>query len=287
MKYGFIASHRQQFRIRSMCRVLEVSPAGFYAWAGRGISTRQQADAQLLDRIRQVHTAHREAYGTVKTWRALEAAGISCGKHRVARLRRQAGIEARRMRRFRLRGERHFETLAAPDLIQRQFRAERPNQAWAGDMTYIPTREGWLHLAVLLDLCTARVVGWAMGDRPDESVALDALKMALEQRRPAPGLIHHTDRGVQYRARGYAHLIQRSGLRASMNATDSPLDNAAAESFFSTLKNELVHHRRFTTRNEARAAIFDYIEAFYNRQRLHQGIGYLTPLQAEQAFAVT
>lgn len=287
MKYEFIAGHQTQFRVQSMCRVLEVSRAGFYAWSGRGPSARAQRDLMLLGRIRQVHAAHREAYGAVKTWHVLRALGVPCGKHRVARLRREAGIQARRTRRFRASVAHRFTALAAPDLVQRRFRATCPDQVWAGDMTFIPTREGWLHLAVLIDLCTAQVVGWGMGSRPDEDVPLQALAMALTRRRPSPGLIHHTDRGALYRARRYARLMHQAGACPSMNGTDSPLDNAVAESFFSTLKNELVHHCDFRTRNQAKGAIFDYIEGFYNRTRLHQGLGYRTPLQAERAARIS
>jgi transposase InsO family protein len=282
VKYGFIAEHRKQFPVRSMCRMLEVSRAGYYAWSVRSPSARVRCDLMLLGRIRQVHAAHREAYGAVKTWHALRALGVPCGKHRVARLRREGGIQARRTRRFRASEAHRFTAPAAPDRLQRHFSAASPDQIWAGDMTFIATREGWLHLAVLLDLCTAQVVGWGMGSRPDEAVPLQALEMALLRRRPPPGLIHHTDRGVLYRARRYASLLQQAGACPSMNGTDRPIDNAVAESFFSTLKNELVHHCDFRTRNHAKAAIFDYIEGFYNRTRLHQGLGYRTPLEAER-----
>lgn len=287
MRYEFIERHRRQFRVKSMCRVLGVSKAGFYAWSGRGVSARRQQDLVLLEQIRQVHAANHEAYGIVKTWHALRRAGVPCGKHRVGRLRREAGIEARRSRRFRSTVKHRFTAPAAPDLVNRQFRADRPDQIWVGDMTFVRTREGWLHLAILLDLCTERAVGWAMGNRPEESVPLGALEMALERRRPPPGLIHHTDRGGLYRARGYGELVRSAGMRASMNGTHRPHDNAVAESFFSTLKNELVHHSDFQTRAEGRSAIFSYIEAFYNRRRLHQSLGYRTPLEAEQAFNVS
>jgi putative transposase len=286
VKYAFIERHRQQFRVRSMCRVLEVSRAGFYAWSGRGVSARRKQDLLLLGHIRQVHAANREAYGVVKTWHALRRAGVPCGKHRVGRLRREAGIEARRSKRFRLTVEHRFTAPAAPDLVNRRFRADRPDQVWVGDMTFVRTREGWLHLAILLDLCTETAVGWGMGNRPDESVPLGALAMALERRRPVPGLIHHTDRGGLYRARRYSELVRSAGIRPSMNGTSRPHDNAVAESFFSTLKNELIHHSDFQTRTEARATIFSYIEGFYNRQRLHQSLAYRTPLEAEREFQV-
>lgn len=277
MKYGFIRDHRERFPVARLCRVLAVSRSGFHAWVNRPVSVRRLADQELLIDIRRVHLEHRQAYGGVKTWLALNARGIACGKHRVARLRREAGIEPRRTQRQRTTIEYHKTTAPAPDLLMRRFTAPWPDRIWAGDMTFIRTREGWLHLAVLLDLCSRKVVGWAMDQRPGQILHLGALKMALAQRRPEPGLIHHTDRGPQYSTPAYRELLQAHGMRASMNGRKVPQDNAVAESFFSNLKNELVHHCDFRSRDEARSAIFDYIELFYNRKRIHQSLGYRTP----------
>jgi transposase InsO family protein len=246
------------------------------------VPRRSQNDRELLVHIHQVHAARREAYGAKKTWLALNAQGISCGKHRVARLRTQAGIEARRKRRFRVMVEHHNTAPAAPNLLLRQFHAAQPDRAWVGDMTFIRTRAGFLHLAVLLDLYSRRVVGWSMSNRPDLAVALNALKMALYQRQPAKGLVHHTDQGTLYSAHAYRETLQAHGVAPSMSAKGNPYDNAVAESFFSNLKNELVHHADFKDREQARSAIFDYIEIFYNRQRSHQTLGYVSPLQFEQ-----
>jgi putative transposase len=265
-----------------MCRVLQVSKSGFYEWRNRGLSNRAKVQARLLDDIHRVHAEHHEAYGAIKTWRALRAQGVTCGKHVVARLRRGAGIEAKRTRRFRAMTSHYHTPPPAPDLIQRQFLARSPDEAWAGDMTFIRTREGWLHLAVLLDLFSRRIVGWAMGERPDEALALGALTMAIEQRQPRPGLIHHTDQGILYRARRYCEVLAHHDLRSSMGAKGSALDNAVAESFFSTLKNELVHHCDFKSREIAKSALFQYIELFYNRRRLHQTLGYRTPIEVEK-----
>jgi len=218
----------------------------------------------------------------LKTWLALNEAGIPCGKHRVARLRREAGIVAKREARFRVTVEHHQTPQAAPDLLNRQFQAPAPDRVWVGDMTFIRTREGWLYLAILLDLFSRRVVGWSMGAKPDHTLCLDALGMACEQRRPEVGLIHHTDRGATYSARGYRERMAEAGIRASMSGRKSAYDNAVAESFFSNLKNELIHHFSFRTRDEARSAIFDYIELFYNRKRIHQSLGYRTPAQVER-----
>lgn len=266
----------------SLCRALSVSRGGYYDWSARGESERSLRDRELLGYIQRVHEANRQAYGAKKTWLELNAQGVCCGKHRVARLRKQAGIEARRKRRFRVMVEHHHTAPAAPNLIERQFRVPQPNRVWVGDMTFIRTRAGFLHLAVLLDLYSRRVVGWAMGERPDLVLAMNALAMALLQRLPPSGLIHHTDQGPLYGAHAYRERLSVHGVRPSMSAKGNAYDNAVAESFFSNLKNELVHHCDFASREQARAAIFDYIEIFYNRQRRHQTLDYVSPMQFEQ-----
>jgi transposase InsO family protein len=264
-----------------LCEVLKVSRSGYYDWRDRRPSAHAHEDAQLLCRIRELHRENREAYGAVKTWRTLNRQGVRCGKHRVARLRRANGIEALRKRRFRVTVEHHHTPNPVIDLVQRRFSAPAPDRIWVGDMTFVRTRTGLLCLAVLLDLYARRVVGWSMSDRPDLPLVLGALRMALG-RRPAPGLIHHTDRGVIYSATGYREVMQRHRLVPSMGAKGSAYDNAVAESFFSNLKNELVHHHDFASREHARAAIFDYIEVFYNRARIHQTLGYRTPDEVEK-----
>jgi len=264
-----------------------VSRGGYYTWRSRGESPRIRRDRELLTHIEQVHEASRHAYGAVKTWLELRARGIACGKHRVARLRRQAKIEARRKRRFRVMVEHHHTAPAAPNLVQRQFHASKRDRIWVGDMTFIRTRAGFLHLAVLLDLYSRRVVGWAMGERPNLLLAMNALDMALLARLPQAGLIHHTDQGPLYSAYAYRERLNANGLNSSMSAKGNAYDNAVAESFFSNLKNELVHHCDFHTREQARAAIFDYIEIFYNRQRRHQTLGYVSPMQFEQRAGVS
>jgi putative transposase len=282
VKYGFIRDHRKRFSVSTLCRLLAVSRSGFHAWLNRPVSARVRANQELLVHIRRVHIEHREAYGAVKTWHALRAQGIGCGKHRVRCLRNAAGIAAKRTRRQRITVEHHKAAAPAPDLVVRRFSSSLPNRIWSGDMTFIRTREGWLHLAVLLDLFSRMVVGWAMDSRPGQVLHLGALQMALQQRRPQPGLIHHTDRGPQYNSSAYRSLLDEHGAKASMNGRKVPQDNAVAESFFSTLKNELIHHCDFRSRDEARAAIFSYIELFYNRKRIHQSLGYRTPEQVER-----
>lgn len=286
MRYAFIAD-QPRFGIAPMCHILHVSRAGFYAWVKRAPSHRGRQDAALLPVIQRVHAANYQAYGALRTWRALRQEGVHCGKHRVARLRRQAGIVARRRRRFRISTEHRLTPPPAPDRVQRQFHRARPDQAWVGDMTFVRTRQGWLHLAILLDLCSRRLVGWGMGSRPTGQVALDALDMALRARRPAPGLIHHTDQGMLYRSRQYRARLAAHGVIASMGGKGAAYDNAVAESFFSTLKNELVHHCDFATHEQARSAIFQYIETFYNRRRLHQALGYRTPIEVDATARVS
>ena len=270
-----------------MCRLLQVSRSGFYAWRHREPSQRSVENRTLRDEIRRIHLETKEAYGAVKTWHELRARGIACGKHRVARLRRQAKIEARRKRRFRVIVEHHHTAPAAPNLVQRQFQVPAADRVWVGDMTFIRTRAGFLHLAVLLDLYSRRVVGWAMGERPNLPLAMNALDMALLARLPQKGLVHHTDQGALYSAYAYRDRLSASGMQPSMSAKGNAYDNAVAESFFSNLKNELVHHCDFVTRDQARAAIFDYIEIFYNRQRRHQTLGYVSPMQFEQMNGVS
>lgn len=287
MKYEFIEAHRHEFRVSRMCAALHVSRSGFYEWRERPESQRAQADRALLPAIHRVHRESRQAYGAKKTWIRLNQTGITCGKHRVARLRRREGIEARRKQRFRVTVEHHYSAPPAPNLLQQQFRVLRPNRVWVGDMTFIRTRQGWLHLAILLDLYSRRVVGWSMSDRPDLAVVKGALEMALEHRRPPPGLIHHTDQGQIYLARAYRERLAAHGAHLSMSAKGNAYDNAVAESFFSNLKNELVHHCDFATRDQARAAIFEYIEVFYNRQRMHQTLAYVSPVDFEQMNAVS
>jgi transposase InsO family protein len=283
MRYAFIQAHRHEFRIRRMCAVLKVSASGYYAWARRKPSRRARENDRLLEAIRTVHRRSREAYGAYKTWRVLRTEGVPCGRHRVARLRRAYGIEAKRRRRFRMAKRSYQHWPAAPNLLAQRFAAGQGSQIWVGDTTFIPTRAGTLYLAVLIDLHTRKVVGWAMAARQDEALVLSALNMAVRHCRPQPGLIHHTDQGSIYRASGYRQELAKQGARLSMSGKGNAYDNAVAESFFSSLKNELVHHTSFPTQDHARAALCDYIEIFYNRQRVHASLNYMTPIEYEIA----
>ncbi|MDC4207138.1 MAG: IS3 family transposase (plasmid) [Candidatus Manganitrophus sp.] len=282
MRYAFIHAHRSTHPVERLCGAVGVSRSGSYAWRSRPESRRARQNRTLLLEIRRVHAENREAYGAVKTWRALRAEGIMCGRHRVRRLRRADGIEARRMQRFRAAYQARNSAPCAPNWLNRQFDAPAPNRVWAGDITFIATRRGWLYLAVLLDLYSRRVVGWAMSERPDGQLVLDALNMAVTHRGPLPGLLHHSDQGIQYASGAYQRQLQVHGMRPSMSRKGDCYDNAVVESFFSTLKNEWVFHQSFLDRDQARAALFDYIELFYNRQRRHASLNYQSPLMYEE-----
>jgi putative transposase len=283
MKYQFVAAYQAEHRLTWLCQTLGVSRSGYDAWRRRPASPRTRANARLVGQMQQLHRQTKERYGAVKLWRALLASGVACGRHRVARLRRQYGLMARRVRRFRVVIEHHQFAPPAPNRLQQVFVAPAPNRIWAGDLTAIATRAGWVYLAVILDLYSRRVIGWAMSPRPDQHVALTALQMAMTHRRPRPGLIHHTDQGATYTSVAYQRQLVQTGLVASMSRKGNCYDNAVVESFFSTLKNELVHERDYHTREEAQAEVFEFIEVFYNRQRLHQTLGYVSPVQFEAA----
>jgi transposase InsO family protein len=285
VKYAFVQAHLKQFGVATMCRALKVSRSGYYDWLTRPASERSKRDAELSSHIARVHSQHRRALGAKKTWNVLNGQDIKCGKHRVARLRKSAGIEARRKQRFRVMVEHHHREPPAPDLVQRQFNVSGPNQVWVGDMTTLRTREGWLHLAIVLDLYARRLVGWAMDAHQTAALPMAALSMAIIQRQPGPGLICHTDQGAQYAATSYRVLLDKHGFKASMSRKGNCHDNAVAESFFSNLKNEITHHTIYQTRKEAKAAIFDYIELFYNRLRPHQTLNYKTPVEVEAQYS--
>jgi putative transposase len=283
VKYGFMQAHAREFRVMAMCRVFQVSRSGFYTWQRRPESPRAYANRALIARMRVLHQQTREAYGARKMWQLLNRDGLVCGRHRVARLRRLAGIVALRRRRYvRTVQARQLETPAIPNRLNQQFAVSAKNRVWAGDLTFVPTRTGWLTVAVLLDLYSRRVVGWAMSPRQTLSVVVEAWWMAWQRRRPAPGLIHHSDQGNQYRAGLYQMVLARRGVVASMSRKGNCYDNAPVESFFSSLKNELVRHRQFQNQAEARYASAEYIEHFYNRQRLHQALGYRSPEEFEK-----
>lgn len=282
MRYQFIHDQARVHRVTAMCRALNVSRSGYYGWKTRPECARARENRRLLTRIQAVHVRSREAYGVVKTHRALSDNGIVCGHNRLARLRRLHGIVAKRVRRFRAAYAARNSEPAAPNRLERQFGVAAPNRVWVGDITFIPTREGWLHLAVLLDLYSRKVVGWAMSERQNRQLTTDALTMAIERRHPAPGLIHHTDQGTLYATPTYREMLKAHHMLPSMSRKGNCYDNACAESFFGGLKNELIWDRDFRTRTEARSAIFEWIEVFYNRERLHETLDYVSPVRYEE-----
>ena len=282
MKYAFIRTHAPTHRVTRLCAALDVSRSGYYAWRDRPPSERAVEDQRLLALLSQLHQETREEYGAIKLWREARRRGIQCGRHRVVRLRKLGKLEAKRVRRFRILVEHHQLPPPAPNRLQQRFVAAMLNRVWVGDVTMVSTQAGWLYVAVLLDLCSRRVIGWAMREKPDQQLTLTALAMAIRQRRIPPGLIHHSDQGAQYSCVAYQQQLLVLGITPSMSRKGNCYDSAVAESFFSTLKNELVHHQTYPTREEASREIFAFIEGFYNRQRLHQSLGYLSPLEFER-----
>ena len=277
MRFRFIQEYRETFPVGQLCRHLEVSRSGFYAWARRPHSDRDRANAELVQQIHAVHRENRGVYGSPRVYRALRNAGHNAGRHRVARLMRLEGLRGKAARRFRFIATRRTDFPAAPDLVRRKFRADAPDRLWVADITQVRTREGWLFLAAILDVFSRRIVGWATSDKAENAVAAEALRIALAQRRPAPGLIHHSDRGSQYASADYQDLLERHGNRCSMSRAGNCLDNAMAESFFHSLKVEWLYHFVIRSRAHARSLVFDYIEGFYNRSRLHSSLGYRSP----------
>jgi putative transposase len=286
VKYRFVDEHRGVWPVRVMCRVLGVSASGYYAWRTRGESPRAKANHVLLGTIRAIHAESGGAYGAPRVHAVLRSHGRRIGRHRIARLMRGAGLRglAAIPRRVRTTDSRHDHPIA-PNRLRRNFTATAPNQVWLADLTYVRTGEGWLFLAALIDMFTRKVVGWAVRDTLHADIALEALAMAVERQRPAPGLIHHSDRGVQYAAHDYRKALAAAGMTPSMSRKGNCLDNAPMESFFHTLKVERIHHRVYATRAEARRDLFAYIEGFYNSRRLHSGIGYRSPADMERMAA--
>jgi putative transposase len=287
VKYACIARHQGgAYPVRLMCRVLEVSPSGFYVWRTRAPSARAIANERLLLNVRLAYQQSDGDYGAPRVQHALQQQGLQVGKNRVARLMRRDGLRGRTRakRRPRTTDSRHHAPVA-PNVLARQFAVNglrAINRVWASDITYVPTREGTLFLAVVLDLASRRVVGWAMHPTLDLELALGAVRMALWSRRPGPGLLHHSDRGTQYAASEYRALLAAHGIEASMSRKGNCWDNAVVESFFATLELELIVKHEWRTRDEARRAIFRYIEGWYNRVRLHSTLGYRSPVQYEQ-----
>jgi putative transposase len=283
MSFRFIEDHRNAYPVRVLCAVLEVSPAGYYAWRSREPSARSAANRELVAAIRHVHRASGGRYGSPRVHAELLAQGRGTSRGRIERLMRRHGIRAimAPARRARTTDSRHSLPIA-PNLVARDFTAAAPNRVWLADITYIQTDEGWLYLAAVMDLFSRKIVGWAMRDHLRTELTSAALMMAIQRQRPAAGLIHHSDRGVQYASHDYRVILAAADITTSMSRKADCFDNAPMESFFHTLKTEHVHHQNYATRAEAKRDVFAYIEGFYNRTRLHSAIGYISPIQMEQ-----
>lgn len=281
MRYRFIAAEKAHYAVEELCRVLGVARSGYYAWRGRRLSTRRCQDHWLLAQIRACFHDSRGCYGSPRIYRDLRARGVRVGRHRVARLMRVHGIQRDCRRR------RPPRSVAPPDVVaanalQRAFTAARPNHKWAGDITFVRTRAGWLYVAVLMDLYSRRIIGWAMEDHLTAELTSQALEMALHQRGVPTGLLHHSDRGCPYGASPYQHRLAALGIQGSMSRPGQCLDNAVVESFFASLKVELIHRRDYHSRAEAKADIFEYLEVFYNRHRRHSTLGHVSPVEFER-----
>jgi transposase InsO family protein len=286
MRYAFIQRQAAQLPVRTMCRLLDVHPSGYYAWTTTGRLSppcqREARQLQLTESIRLVHERSGGTYGSPRVHQALKKQGVICSRKRVAKLMRQAQIRSTRHRRFRVRTtDSNHEHPLAQNLLDRQFEQETINQAWVSDITYVATDQGWLYVASVMDLCSRRIIGWATAEHLRAELATEALIKAIRQRCPTEGLLHHSDRGVQYACGEYQALLARHGITCSMSRSGNCYDNASMESFFKTFKVELVYQEHYATRAEAGTSIHSYIEVFYNRQRLHSSLGYRSPAEYE------
>lgn len=282
MKFQFIDDHRDVFPVTRMCHVLAVSVSGYCAWRRRPPSRRSQENQALVVRIKAIHQDSRQTYGSPRVHAELRAQGIVCNKKRVERLMRKHNIRAKQPKRYRSTTDSDHALPVAPNRLDRNFDADKPDRKWITDITYVPTKEGWLYLAAVMDLYSRRIVGWCMDTTLTASLTKNALRMAITQRQPTAGLLHHSDRGSQYASADYQALLHDHGMITSMSRTGNCYDNAPMESFFGTLKCELIHDRQYKTRTEARTEIFAYIEGFYNQSRRHSTLGYRSPAEFER-----
>lgn len=281
MRYQFIRAHSHEFSVQRMCQVLDVKRSSYYAWQPEKMGLREQENQVLVEHIRKEYKTSRQTYGSPRIWVALLNQGITCGRHRVARLMRREGIRPKKRRGWHpVTTQRQPGVIPAPNRLDQDFSATLVNTKWVSDFTYIDTAEGWLYLAVVLDLCSRKVVGWAMAEHMNTTLVENALRMALQARQPVAPLLHHSDQGSQYTSAAYQNRLVEAKIQTSMSRVGNCYDNAVAESFFGTLKTECVTDQ-FATHALARMAIFEYIEVWYNRQRLHSTLGYLSPVDFE------
>ena len=281
MRYGFVKQHKIEFHVILMCKVLRVSRSGYYEWLKRPTSKQRQEDQRLSREIVTIHQKSRATYGTRRIKVELAEQGEQVSRSRISRLLREQGLKVKSKRKFKVTTNSKHKLPVAPNLLARKFMVDRPDAVWVSDISYIWTAEGWLYLAGIVDLYSRMVVGWSMNKRITKELTLDALNQALKRRCPQPGLLHHSDRGSQYAAGDYQNLLHDNKMICSMSRKGDCWDNAPMESFFATLKTELIFHEQFATREEAKRKIFEYIEVFYNRQRRHSTIGYQSPADYE------
>jgi len=284
MKFRFIEKHQNKYSTGRICELLGVSRSGYYAWKKRKPSQRDQINQALIDHIRRIHKMSRKAYGSPRVYAQLKKQGYTCNQKTVARLMRQEGLKGQRKYRKVITTNSNHNFPIASNVLNREFTADGPNQKWVADITYVPTEEGWLYVAGVLDLFSRKIVGWDMSSQIDATLVERALRMALYQRRPGKGLLHHSDRGVQYASHQIRDILAANQIQVSMSNKGNCYDNAVMESFFGTLKNEWVHHQKYKTRSQARTDIFSYIEAYYNTVRLHSTLGYLSPSEFEAQY---
>jgi putative transposase len=284
VRFAWIQAHRGAFGIEAMCRVLRLARSGFYGWRRRGPSERQKRRDDLLNEIKDVHAQSRGIYGSPRVFRELQSKGIKGCENTIAKVMSKAEIRSKTVKKYvpTTTDSKHAHPVAE-NLLERKFEADTPNRKWVADITYIQTGEGWLYVAAVLDLCSRMVVGWSMAEHLKAELVEDALTMALSRRNPGEGLLHHSDRGVQYACSAYRARLEANGMECSMSRKGNCYDNAVMESFWGTLKTELVYHEQYATRQDARMSIFEYIEVFYNRVRRHSSIGYVSPESFEAA----
>ena len=282
MRYRFVDTHKKTWPVRLMCRVLNISTSGYYDWRGRSESAQSRSNRVLDSQIRQIYDEHKQRYGVPRITDELKDRRLRCSENRVARRMQKLGLKGIQAKKFKRTTDSDHDKPAAPDLIEQDFTALAANQKWVSDLTYIWTDEGWLYLAVIMDLYSRAIIGWSMGKRMTQQLMCDALTMALFRRGFPKGVIIHSDRGSQYCSKLYQGLIKNMGLRCSMGRRATCYDNAAMESFFHSLKVELIHRQRYKTRQSAKGAVFEYIEIYYNRKRKHSAIGYKIPMLFEQ-----
>jgi putative transposase len=283
MKFRFIHQEERWYGVDALCRAMGVTRGGYWSWVRRRPGKRQLANAVLLAEILQIHKGKRQVYGSPRVHEHLQKKGTRCGRKRVERLMRENAIKAKQSKKYKpTTTDSNHDFPVAPNLLNRQFHRDRPNEAWVADLTYVPTEEGWLYLAAIMDLFSRRIVGWAMGERISRDLPLRALHMAVQRRHPPRGLLHHSDRGSQYASTDYQKALKTYGMVCSMSRKGCAYDNAPMESWFHTLKVELIYGEKFRTRREAMAAIFEYMEVFYDRQRIHSALGGFTPSEIEE-----